>query len=179
MKILCVEKSKDELLSERVRSRIKWDKRISDADIHIMTRSGQVTLIGKVDSNTKKNAAIETAKATKGVSSVVNQIEVPSSFEREDSELRSLIERRVSEIGLSMMEFINISIKNGIVKLEGVVRSKHKKAHAAGIVWELSGVKDLNNQIRIDAGSLGQKSHTPQIMNTNKATTIPPMMKGH
>lgn len=46
-------------------------------------------------------------------------------------------------------EQISVEVVDGFVKLEGVVHSPRQKAHAAGIVWELSGVADCMNLIEI------------------------------
>lgn len=160
------------ILTKRIQERIQWDRRVSNSDIHVISSGGDVTLIGKVDSRSKIVAAVELAKSTKGVTSVRNQLEVPLSFARADSELRNLIENRIREMSLVGKEFISVVVERGCVKLEGVVQSKQKKALAAGFVWELSGVNDCHNLIKID-GEVKPFEFTPLpqnsfVLETNK-----------
>ena len=145
--------SRDIALSKRVQDRISWDKRISNVDVHVLSHSGQVTLIGKVDSIFKKTAAMEIVKNTKGVTRVINQLEIPTVFHREDAEIKNLIDFRLKNIGLSGNEIVTVKVSSGVVRLEGVVTSLRKKAQASGIVWELSGVRDCMNLVQIEDGN--------------------------
>ena len=144
-----IKETKDQNLTKRIQDRIKWDKRVSNTDVHVMSRSGKVTLIGNVDSALKKTAALELARATKGVSSVENQIEVSGNFQRDDAELTNLIRHKISKMALVGKEYISIQVERGVVKLEGIVSSKQKKAQAASFVWELSGTVDCQNNISL------------------------------
>lgn len=141
--------TKDQNLTKRIQERIKWDKRVSNTDVHVMSRGGKVTLIGNVDSSLKKSAALELARSTKGVSSVENKIEVSGSFQRSDTEIGNLIRLKVSKMTLVGKEFISVQVENGVVKLDGAVSSKQKKAQAASFAWELSGTVDCQNHIAL------------------------------
>lgn len=149
--------SKDVLLTKRIQDRIKFDRRISNSDVHVLSRSGKVTLIGNVDSPAKKVAAVEIVRTTKGVTSVINQLEVPTEFSREDEEIKNLISRKVQDMVFLENEFISVSVERGTVKLEGVVLTPQKKASASGIVWELSGVRDCQNLIQIKDEMMSEK----------------------
>lgn len=144
-----VKETKDQSLTKRIQDRLKWDKRVSNTDVSVMSRSGKVTLIGNVDSAQKQIAAFELARSTKGVTYVENKITVSGNFLRSDSELSNLIRLKVSKMALVGKEFISIQVENGVVKLEGVVSSKQKKAQAASFVWELSGTVDCRNNIEL------------------------------
>jgi len=156
-----VKETKDQNLTKRIQDRIRWDKRVSNTDVHVMSRSGKVTLIGNVDSNTKKLAALELARSTKGVSSVENKIEVSGNFQREDSELANLIRLKISKMALVGKEFISIQVDNGVVRLDGTVSSKQKKAQAASFAWELSGTVDCQNNITLLTDSSQSSSMNP------------------
>jgi hyperosmotically inducible periplasmic protein len=136
-------------LEKRVRERIRWDKRVSTADLQIIAREGHIILEGTVDSPYKEKAAQDIVTHTEGVISVHSQIIVPNHFYRTDSELKTLINDQLAKIGLSETESISVLIADGHVKLEGIVNCSRKKAQAAGIVWELSGVTDCLNLIEI------------------------------
>jgi hyperosmotically inducible periplasmic protein len=144
-----IKETKDLNLTKRIQDRIKWDKRVSNTDVHVMSRAGKVTLIGNVDSSMKKIAALELARSTKGVTSVENKIEVSGNFQRHDNEITNLIRLKIGKMALVGKEFISLQVENGIVKLEGIVSSKQKKAQAASFVWELSGTVDCQNNISL------------------------------
>ena len=136
-------------LSKRIQDRLDWDKRVSLADIHITLNAGQVTVFGKVDSEWRLKAADDIITSTKGVTKVINQIEIPIAFERSDSDLKVLLERRMRTIATAEDELITVRVDHGTVKLEGTLNSLSKKASAVGFVWELSGVKDCENLLKI------------------------------
>jgi hyperosmotically inducible periplasmic protein len=159
--------NRDIILSQRIQDRIKWDRRISNTDVHVISRSGKVTLTGKVDSMVKKQAATELANSTKGVITVVNQLEVPTSFLREDEEIKNLLTHKIQKMDFLDKEHISLEVERGSVKLLGVVLSKQKKAQAAGLVWELSGVRDCRNLIQIE-----EKTHLHEVSATTTKTEI-------
>lgn len=139
----------DRKLAHRVRERIRWDKRVSTSDFQVIVTNGHITLMGSVDSLARKRAAVEVVNNTEGVLSVEDQVLVPSCFHRPDSELKRLVEEQIVESGIGPSEHVSVAVEDGHVKLEGVVHSAEKKAQAAGIVWELSGVADCMNTIEI------------------------------
>lgn len=177
-----IKETKDQNLTKRIQDRIKWDKRVSNTDVHVMSRSGKVTLIGNVDSSMKQMAALELAQSTKGVTSVENKIEVSGNFQRDDDELSNLIRLKISKMALVGKEFISIQVEKGVVRLEGVVSSKQKKAQAASFVWELSGTVDCQNNITLlsssqDSSTLEKgSSKMPLIFDLNPLDCLKPSL---
>ncbi|HEY7532211.1 MAG TPA: BON domain-containing protein, partial [Nitrospiraceae bacterium] len=79
----------DEQIQRDVFAELKWDARVLPNEIGVAVKNGIVTLTGWVDSYSKRWAAEEAAHRVRGVTAVVNDIEVrlPSSTEKTDPEL--------------------------------------------------------------------------------------------
>ena len=129
--------------------RIKWDKRVSLADLDIVVRGGVVIVSGFVDTSYKKNAALEVISQTEGVWSLEDRIVVPGDYRRSDEEITKILESQVAEMIKIGGEHIEVDVVYGIVKLEGEVFRPRLKAMAVASAWELSGVRDVLNFIEI------------------------------
>src|SRR6266851_8723253 len=79
----------DAQLQRDVLDELKWDARVQPNEIGVAVKDGIVTLIGWVDSYTKRWAAEEAARRVRGVKAVANDIEVklPISAERTDADI--------------------------------------------------------------------------------------------
>ena len=136
-------------LVQKLRDRVKWDKRVSIADLNIVVRGGVVIVSGFVDTSYKKNAALEVISETEGVWSIEDRIVVPVDYYRTDEEILNILESQVEEMIKIGGEHIEIEVVSGIVKLEGEVFRPRLKAMAVASAWELSGVRDVLNFIEI------------------------------
>jgi osmotically-inducible protein OsmY len=67
---------KDAGITAKVRTGLATDERVSTFDVDVETRAGVVILKGAVDREGDKATAEEIARATEGVSGVVNRITV-------------------------------------------------------------------------------------------------------
>lgn len=134
---------------QRIRDRIKWDKRVSLADLDIVSRNGVIILNGFVDSTYKKNAALDIVSSTEGVWSVENHIVVPMDYFRTDGEIKKVLEKQLQDLNKLSGEHVEVEVLEGVVKLEGEVFRPRLKAMADSMVWELSGVRDCLNFIEI------------------------------
>lgn len=139
----------DNALLRIIKDRIKWDKRVSAADLDIVVQGGVVILSGYVDTSYKKNAALEVVSETEGVWSIEDRIVVPSDYFRSDEEILKILLAQIDEIVKIGGEHIEVDVVDGIVKLEGEVFRPRLKAMAVALAWELSGVRDVLNFIEI------------------------------
>src|SRR2546422_5894179 len=80
----------DEQIQKDVLAELKWDARLQPNEIGVAVKDGIVTLMGWVDSYTKRWAAEEAAHRVRGVLAVANDIEVrlPISAERDRKSTR-------------------------------------------------------------------------------------------
>lgn len=149
MNSLQMKNQTDSSLARILRDRIKWDKRVSAADLSIVVRGDVVIVSGFVDTSYKKNAALEVISETEGVWSIEDRIIVPSDYYRSDEEIRNILKAQIEEIIKIGGEHIEVDVADGIVKLEGEVFRPRLKAMAVASAWELSGVRDVLNFIEI------------------------------
>lgn len=149
MNSLQMKNQSDSELSRIVQDRIKWDKRVSVADLNIAVRGGVVIVSGFVDTSYKKNAALEVISETEGVWNIDDRIVVPGDYFRSDEEILKILKDQLDEIIKIGGEHIEVDVANGIVKLEGEVFRPRLKAQAVALAWELSGVRDVLNFIEI------------------------------
>ncbi|MFS4459189.1 BON domain-containing protein [Bdellovibrio sp. HCB2-146] len=136
-------------LLHKIRERIKWDKRVSLADLDITIRGGVVIVNGFVDTSYKKNAALEIISEMEGVWAVEDRIVVPIDYYRTDDEIAQILKSTLAELVMIGGEHVEVEVVDGIVKLEGEVFRPRMKAMAVGAAWELSGVRDVLNFIEI------------------------------
>lgn len=149
MKTLLKKNQIESELKKRICDRLRWDKRVSLADLDVVVRGSVVTVSGFVDTSFKKNAALEVISDTEGVWSVEDRIVVPADFYRTDEELTKILESEIEEMVKVGGEHIEVAVVDGIVKLEGEVYRPRLKAMAVSAAWELSGVRDVVNFIEI------------------------------
>lgn len=139
----------DNALRRLINDRIKWDKRVSLADLNVSVEGGVVTVSGSVDTSFKKNAALEIITTTEGVWKIEDKIIVPGDYFRSDEEIEEILVGEISEMVKIGGEFIEVEVDEGIVRLSGEVLRPRLKAFAASMAWELSGVKDVFNDITV------------------------------
>lgn len=147
--MIATQHNTDSELLQKLRSRIKWDKRVSLCDVDVVVKNGVVVLNGFVDTSYKRYAVLEIVGSTEGVWSVDDRIVVPDDYYRTDEELKKLIKAQIGSVLKLSGEHIEIDVVDGIVKFEGEVFRPRLKALASGIAWELSGVRDCLNFIEI------------------------------
>ncbi|MGE5087457.1 MAG: BON domain-containing protein [Bacillota bacterium] len=136
-------------LAAKIMERLKWDKRVSPADFDVVVRGSAVIISGFVDTSFKRQAALELVSDIEGVWSIEDRIVVPAEYYRTDDELKKILNRELDEMIKIGGEHIELDVIDGVVKLQGEVFRPRLKALAVGLAWELSGVRDVVNDIQI------------------------------
>jgi hyperosmotically inducible periplasmic protein len=116
---------------------------------------GTVTLIGEVSRPTLKSDAENVVKKIEGVTRVVNNLEVlPTSFN--DDRIRRDVYRAIygnevlNQYQMRAVPPIHIIVKNGHVKLEGVVARTMDKQIAGVQANSVSGVFSVDNNLVVE-----------------------------
>jgi len=115
----------------------------------------KVTLLGEVTRPSLKTDAEAVIKRIEGVESVDNQIEV-LPLSPNDDRIRLAVYRAVyrqaglSRYALQSVPPIHIIVKNGNVRLEGVVATEADKNIAGIQVRGVSGVFSVSNNLRVE-----------------------------
>jgi len=125
-------------------------------DLGFNVSGGTVTLSGQVTRPTLKDDAANTVKKISGVTNVVNNIEVLPLSPADDA-ARIAVFRKVygdqsltTRYAYSATPSIHIIVKNGNVRLEGVVANQMDKNIAGIRAKEVSGVFDVQNELQVE-----------------------------
>ncbi len=115
----------------------------------------KVTLIGEVTKPTLKSAAENVVRRIEGVESVDNQIEV-LPLSPNDDRIRLAVYRAIyhhsslSQYAMRSVPPIHIVVKNGNVRLEGVVGTEMDKRLAGARASGVSRVFSVVNNLRVE-----------------------------
>ena len=132
----------DDQIQLDVLDELKWDARVQPNEIGVAVKDGIVTLLGWVDSYTKRWAAEEAAHRVRGVKAVVNDIEIrlPVTSERSDADIAAAAVRALEWDAFVPVEKIDVTVTKGWVTLQGEVEWQYQKQDAERVVRRLSGV---------------------------------------
>src|SRR6266851_9702328 len=139
----------DAQLQRDVLDKLKWDARVQPNEIGVAVKDGLVTLIGWVDSYTKKWAAEDAAKRVRGVKAVANDIEVrlPSSAERTDADIAAAALHALEWDAFVPVDTVEVTVSKGWVTLRGEVEWAFEKEDAERVVRRLAGARGVLNLI--------------------------------
>jgi osmotically-inducible protein OsmY len=141
----------DNQIQMDVLDELKWDARVQPNEVGVAVKDGIVTLLGWVDTYTKRWAAEEAAHRVRGVKAVVNDIEVrlPVSSERNDADIAAAAVRALEWDAFVSVEKLDVTVSKGWVTLQGEVEWQYQKQDAERVVRRLSGVKGVINLITV------------------------------
>jgi len=141
----------DEQIQRDVLAELKWDARVQPNEIGVAVKDGIVTLIGWVDSYTKRWAAEEAARRVRGVKAVANDIEVrlPSSAERTDADIAAAALHALKWDALIPDDQVKVTVSKGWITLDGEVNWQFERDDAERVVRRLTGVRGVTNLIKV------------------------------
>lgn len=136
-------------LCDRVLEQLAQEPEIVSRDIAVSAVDGVVTLTGFTHTYAEKFAAERAAKRVWGVLGVANDIEVRLGTQRTDPELaRDAVQELQTNISVPDQR-IMVSVRDGVVTLEGCVDCEFQRDSALACVRALPGVKDIHSLIRV------------------------------
>lgn len=141
---------RDEEIQRNVLEQFKWHARIKPTEIGVTVNDGVVTLVGTVDSYTKKWNAEDAALRVKGVKAVANELEVklPLSLVRNDEDIARAAMLAL-ESSVDIPDTIKVAVEKGWVTLRGQIEWYYQKMEAEHKVRDIIGVKGVSNQIEV------------------------------
>lgn len=141
----------DAQLRERVMREVEWDPEITSTDIAVAVDEAVAALTGFVHSYSEKLAAERAAKRIYGVKGVANDIEVKPGVQLSDPEIaRNAVAALATRANVPDNR-VQVTVKNGWLILEGDVEWQYQRTAAESAVKNLTGVKNVTNQILIKA----------------------------
>ncbi len=138
----------DEDVRKDVESELRWDPGLDAADIVVTVKDGAVVLTGFVKSFNEKWDAETVAKRVAGVLAVANDLEVrlPAISQRPDPEIaRDAVTALLYEF--PDLDDVKVVVKDGLVRLEGVVETHEQRRDVARAVRRVRGIKGIVNTI--------------------------------
>ena len=76
----------------------------------------------------------------------------PKGYQRSDDRIREDVCDRLADDPHIDASDIEIAVSNGEVTLTGFVRDRHDKRHAEDVTEHVSGVREVNNSLRVNRG---------------------------
>ncbi len=124
-------------------------KGVNANGIDLSVASGVVTLDGNVNNILAKETAVRIAKMTKGVRSVVDQLNVTGTS-RPDTELRQDVLNALAQDPATDSWEITVNASSGTVTLDGTVDSYAERELAEKVAKSTRGVQGLTNSITVE-----------------------------
>jgi hyperosmotically inducible protein len=153
---LAQERASDAALTARVKAALIDDEATKATQIQVETRNGVVQLSGFVDSVMAQEAALKTARSVPGVTVVRNDLDLrgtdrSANQAATDGVIEAKVKAQIAkDEGLAAADDVKVEVNGGIVQLSGFVASLKEKNRARDIAGEVSGVKDVRNNIALE-----------------------------
>jgi len=140
----------DSWITSKIKIALFADSRVEGHEVHVVTKSGVVTLRGKVDSPEAKAAAGEITKGSEHVKGVRNDLQIVARSNRSavaasDKDIAKNVQTRFSHD--SRLKAVNIDVNNGVVSLSGEVKSIDTSAKASEVARSVAGVRSVKNDL--------------------------------
>ena len=145
----CYPKTQDERIHDDVCRQIMWEADIQSKEIKVEVKNSAVLLSGSVETCLEKLEAEKAAKAVFGVASVTNNIEVEPKQARSDGEIAKAVVASLRAIQCVLEEVPRVSVRNGEVMLEGIVRWNFQRECAERAAEGVVGVKRVEDFIEV------------------------------
>lgn len=154
--------------STAVAIKLAANRRTAGSDITVETKAGEVTLNGSAETDIASKAAEQIAENTFGVKDVKNNLRIsnPKGITDKVSNAAKDVGEAVSDAWVSTKvrsslilnsDFpgsnVDTTTANGVVTLNGRVRSDFQRRKIEETVREIVGVKDVNNNLKVKSVS--------------------------
>jgi osmotically-inducible protein OsmY len=155
--------STDMGITSKVKAKFVTDEIVKAAQIEVTTSNGVVTLTGNVDNANAKSRALELAKETKGVVSVVDMIAAREASGGGDApEPARTVGEVITDSGITMSVKtqllddpqvkglqIDVDTRDAVVFLTGSVTSDVEKQRAIQLAKETKGVREVKANLTL------------------------------
>ncbi len=134
-----------------LRNALEEDPYLNEKKLVVHVDNGVVTLSGSEDAIAKKRLAGIIAWWVAGVVDVRNEIRVEPAEDDSDDEITTMVRVAYDKDKLVDALRFQIFTRDGVVFLNGVARNATERQTAEDDAWAVWGVKDVVNQISLEA----------------------------
>lgn len=128
---------------------LDWDPAVDATELGVAVDDGVVILSGWVDTYMTKLAAEAAAQRIDGVRALASEIVVKAKGSRTDADIAKMAANVLEANSAVPREKVEITVKNGEVKLTGEVNTAFQRTAAADSIRFLPGVRDVINLVTI------------------------------
>jgi VCBS repeat-containing protein len=143
----------DSSLQRDVLDELAWEPSVQAQRIGVSVRDGGVSLAGDVASYAEKFAAENAAKRVAGVQAIVEELRVKlfDAHQRDDSDIAHAAKNALDWHVSVPHGKVQAMVENGWITLSGDVDWNYQREAAHDAVRYLMGVKNVANQITVNA----------------------------
>ena len=140
----------DSWITSKIKIALFADPRVEGHEVHVVTKSGVVTLRGKVDSAEARTVAGDITKSSEHVKSVRNELQVVGHANRSelaanDKDIAKNVQTRFNRD--ARLKAVNVDVNDGVVSLSGEVKSIDASAKASEMARGVAGVRSVKNDL--------------------------------
>lgn len=135
----------DRKIEEQVLSKLRTNPATESYQVKVAVQDAAVTLSGTASSWQEKQLAATLAKGVRGVTEVINAIEVVYPVQRTDAAITADVASRLKWDIWVDASSIEVDVEDRVVTLSGVTGSAAEKSRARVDSWVL-GVRDVNTR---------------------------------
>jgi hyperosmotically inducible periplasmic protein len=140
----------DTWITSKIKIALFADPRVEGHEVHVVTKSGVVTLRGKVDSAEARTVAGDITKASEHVKGVRNELQVVGRANRSevaanDKDIAKNVQTRFDRD--TRLKAVNVDVNKGVVSLSGEVKSIDASARASEVARGVAGVRSVKNDL--------------------------------
>ncbi|QGJ70259.1 BON domain-containing protein [Planctomycetales bacterium 10988] len=147
----------DQEVQQRLQTQLKRQRVLDVDNIDIQVNNGRVVLVGTVNSPLAKQRAVTIAESVRGVRKVDNRLQVmrPNQTnpvqeqQATDNQIREAVMVALKEETNIESDYIDVTVENRIVTLEGEVHSRMELLLAESIARRVPGVRSVRPELDI------------------------------
>lgn len=134
---------------DTIQSRLDHAKVNMHGDVRVSVAEGVATLSGTVDNLRSKLDAEKAAQKTKGVTRVVDNIQVSAPGVSEPQMLAQAYHNVVMYYAYGMFDYVALSAQNGTLVVDGYVTQPFKKVDLERTLQSVKGVAAIQNNLKV------------------------------
>ncbi|MFP4031370.1 MAG: BON domain-containing protein [Desulfococcaceae bacterium] len=137
-------------ITDAVENEIMFDQAVRLANIDVDTADGVVTLSGTVNNLLAKRRAARLAESVKGVTAVINRIDVAPAAQRPAEEIRADVNNALLLDPATKSYNVDVAVSDGTVALDGTVQSWQERQLAEKVAAGVRGVTAVRNDLEVN-----------------------------